>query len=366
MLDAFKSLPGWLKLWIVFPLGFLNGWLLLRLFDYLQPFLNILIAAAILAFLLDLPAIFLQQRGIPKGVAIAAVVSTAMLLLIGLGSFVVPIIIDQLRALISNLPQLLESGQLQLQRFRAFAIAQNLPINITDLLNQQLAQLGTLFQVASNQVLNVVSETISSAVNVLFFIVLTIFIILGGESAWEGIFSWFPAPWNETLRTSIQSTFRRYFGTQVLLASILGVAQTLGLVFWGVPYAVLFGVTMGVATLIPYAGAVVTLLVSLIVALQDFGQGVRVLITAIAIGQINDIFLSPRLMGETIGLNPIWIIASLFLGGKVGGLLGLLVAVPVASVIKSTFDRLRSTSQPTDSPSSVAAVPPSPLPSEPT
>ncbi len=85
MLDAFKSLPGWLKLWIVFPLGFLNGWLLLRLFDYLQPFLNILIAAAILAFLLDLPAIFLQQRGIPKGVAIAAVVSTAMLLLDRLG-----------------------------------------------------------------------------------------------------------------------------------------------------------------------------------------------------------------------------------------------------------------------------------------
>jgi predicted PurR-regulated permease PerM len=66
-----------------------------------------------------------------------------------------------------------------------------------------------------------------------------------------------------------------------------------------------------------------------------------VLITAIVIGQINDIVISPRLMGETIGLNPIWLIAALFLGGKIGGVLGLVIAVPVASVIKSTADRLR-------------------------
>jgi predicted PurR-regulated permease PerM len=51
-------------------------------------------------------------------------------------------------------------------------------------------------------------------------------------------------------------------------------------------------------------------------------------------------------MGETIGLNPIWLIAALFLGGKVGGVLGLLVAVPIASVIKSTADQIRQPKTP--------------------
>jgi predicted PurR-regulated permease PerM len=166
--------------------------------------------------------------------------------------------------------------------------------------------------------------------------------IIGGESAWDGIFSWLPSPWNETLQESIQTTFRRYFGTQALLAGLISVAQTLSLLVLGVPYAVLFGVTIGVTTLIPYASAFTIILVSIIVALQDFGLGVKVLIATIAIGQMNDILISPRLMGETIGLNPIWLIAALFVGGKVGGVLGLLVAVPVASVIKSTADKLRS------------------------
>jgi predicted PurR-regulated permease PerM len=60
------------------------------------------------------------------------------------------------------------------------------------------------------------------------------------------------------------------------------------------------------------------------------------------VGQINDNVIAPRLMGGMIGLNPVWIILSLFIGGKVAGILGLLIAVPIASVLKSTIDIIRS------------------------
>ncbi|GAB4460080.1 MAG: AI-2E family transporter [Elainellaceae cyanobacterium] len=346
MFASFKALPGWLRLWILFPLGFLNLWLLLLLIDYLSPFVGILGSAAIFAFLLDIPVLELQKRGLPRGWAIALVLSVSLLVLTLVAVTLGPLLLQQLSALVASLPQLIDSGKLQLRALREWAIAQNLPIQLSDLLNQTINQLGSVFQIAGSKLLGILTETISSLINVLFFIVLTIFILVGGEAAWDGIFSWLPAPWNETLQDSIQTTFRRYFGTQAILAGILSVAQTVGLLVWGVPYAVLFGVTMGLATLIPYAGAVATVLISIIVALQDFGQGVRVLITAIAIGQVNDILLSPRLMGETIGLNPIWLIAALFLGGKVGGVLGLLVAVPIASVIKSTADQIRQPKTP--------------------
>jgi predicted PurR-regulated permease PerM len=341
MLESIKALPSWLRLWLIFPLAFLNGWLLLQLLGYLSPFVGIFAAAAIFAFLLDLPIQFLEKRGIPRGWAIAIVILTALLILTGGSLTIGPLVLSQLSTLIASLPQLLESSQQQLQNLREYAIAQNLPIDLTNLLNQAINQLAGVFQLASNRLLVIVTETISSVVNVLFFIVLTIFMVVGGEQAWDGIFSWLPHPWNETLQSSIQTTFRRYFGIQVILAGILSIAQTLGLLVLGVPYAVLFGVTIGAATLIPYGGILATLLVGGIVGLQDFGKGIEVLITAIVIGQINDILISPRLMGETIGLNPIWLIAALFLGGKVGGVLGLVIAVPISSVIKSTADRLR-------------------------
>ena len=342
MLETLKVIPGWLKVWIVFPFAFLNCWLLLQLFDYLQPFLNILIAATISAFLLNLPAHYLQSRGIPRGASIALVLLLAALLATGAATTVGPLVLDQFSALVANVPQLLESGDRQLQLVRQFAVDQHLPINVANLLEQGITQLGRVFQLASNQVISVVTATISSLVNILFYVVLVIFILVGGESAWDGIFGWLPSPWNEALQDSIQNTFRRYFGTQVILAGVLSVAQTLGLLLWGVPYAALFGLTIGVSTLIPYAGVVTIGLVSLIVSLQNFSQGIGVLVTAVVIGQVNDILISPRLMGQSIGLNPIWLIAALFLGGKIGGVLGLLVAVPLASVLKNTVDKLRN------------------------
>ncbi len=180
MIESIKALPGWLKLWLIFPLGFLNGWLLLQLVDYLSPFIGIFAAAAIFAFLLDLPTQFLYKRGIPRAWAIAIVMLTALLILTGVSLTIGPLILEQLRALVASLPQILDSSQRQLQNLREYAIAQNLPINLTDLLNQAINQLTGLFQLASNRLLAIVTETINSVVNVLFFIVLTIFMVVGG------------------------------------------------------------------------------------------------------------------------------------------------------------------------------------------
>ena len=76
---------------------------------------------------------------------------------------------------------------------------------------------------------------------------------------------------------------------------------------------------------------------------QNFQLGLRALILTIVVGQINDNILAPKLMGGMTGLNPFWIIIALFIGGKVAGVLGLLIAVPLASVLKTNIDILRET-----------------------
>jgi predicted PurR-regulated permease PerM len=341
MLDSFNKLPRWLQLWLIFPLAFLNGWLLFLLIGYLEPLVNLFVTATLFAFLLNFPINFLQRRGFSKAGSIVIVLLLALLILGTLALILVPLIVQQLSDLVNSLPQWIESGSQQIQVVQKWAIAKKLSIDLTSLLTQAADRLSNLLQSLSIQLLNVLGSAITIIVNILIILVLTVFLVVTGESVWDGIFSWIPTPWDVELRESLRKTFGKYFATQAILAGILSGAQIILFAFLGVPYAVLFAVAIGITTLIPYASGFTIILVSLLVSLQNLSLGLKMLGAAILVGQINDNIIAPRLMGGMTGLNPVWIIISLFIGGKVGGILGLLVAVPLASVIKSTTDQIR-------------------------
>jgi predicted PurR-regulated permease PerM len=337
-----QAIPFWLKFCLIFPLFFLNGWLGLLLLGYLQPLTSLLVTAIILAFLLNFPIQLLQKRGIQRLVSVSIVLTVALLVLGILGLTLVPLIIEQLSGLVASLPSLIDSGTEQLAVIQKWAIAQKLPANFGEVAEREIQQLSGLLQATSSQLLSFILGTINSLINIFLLLVLTIFMVLNGERSWEGIFSWLPLDWRQPLQLSLQQTFQSYFAAQALLAGILSLTQTIIFVVLGVPYAVLFGVSIGLTTLIPYASTVMVVVVSGLVALQDFTLGLKVLASAIMIGLINDNVVSPRLVGSSIGLNPIWLIIALFIGGKVSGVLGLVIAVPIASVIKRMTDVMRS------------------------
>ena len=342
MLDALSHLPRWLKVALVFPLIFLNAWILYLLGSYFEPLVSIVVTASLLAFLLDFPIRGLQDRKIPRVLAITLVLGSALLIFGLLVFILVPLIVEQLGELVNSLPKWLESGTQQLQNLEKWAIAQQLPFDIRDSLAEVTTKLTNLIQSLSSRLLNFILGTIGSLANVLFVLVLTVFLVLSGEEVWDGIFSWLPAPWDNYFRDSIQNTFENYFASQAILAGILSLAQTFVFGILNVPYAVLFGVTIGLTTLIPYASALTITIISALLILKDFWLGLKVLVAAIIVGQINDNVIAPRLVGGMIGLNPVWIILSLLVGGKLAGVLGLLIAIPLASVIKNAADVLRT------------------------
>jgi predicted PurR-regulated permease PerM len=144
--------------------------------------------------------------------------------------------------------------------------------------------------------------------------------------------------------TTITRTFRGYFAGQVVLALILSAGQIAVFTLLKIPYGVLFAVLIGLTTLIPYASAFTIVAVSVLLAVQDPGMGLAILAAAIGVGQIVDQVIQPRLMGSIVGLQPAWLLIALPLGARAGGLfgfgelLGLLLAVPVASCIKTLID----------------------------
>ena len=342
MIELFKQLPRWLRLSLVFPLLFLNGWLLFQLFSYLEPLVSIFVTASLLAFVLDVPIKLLQRRGVNRSGSIAIVFLIALLILSVLGLILIPQIVEQLSSLINSLPQWIESGTEQIQNLEKWDKTQKYAIYIEQSITQLSERLTNVLQTLSTQLLSFVLGTINSILNILFVLVITVFLVLYGEQIWEGILSWIPAPWNLKLRTIIRQTFETYFAGQTILAGILSLAQIFVFVILKVDYALLFGVAIGLTTLIPFASAFTIIGISTLLMFQDFWLGLKVLTLTIIVGQINDNVIAPRLMGGMIGLNPVWIILSLFIGGKVAGILGLLIAVPIASVLKSTIDIIRS------------------------
>ncbi len=342
MIELFKQLPRWLRLSLVFPLLCLNGWLLFQLFSYLEPLVSIFVTASLLAFVLDVPIKLLQRRGVNRSGSIAIVFLIALLILSVLGLILIPQIVEQLSSLINSLPQWIESGTEQIQNLEKWDKTQKYAIYIEQSITQLSERLTNVLQTLSTQLLSFVLGTINSILNILFVLVLTVFLVLYGEQIWEGIFSWIPSPWNLKLRTIIRQTFETYFAGQTILAGILSLAQIFVFVILKVDYALLFGVAIGLTTLIPFASAFTIIGISTLLMFQDFWLGLKVLTLTIIVGQINDNVIAPRLMGGMIGLNPVWIILSLFIGGKVAGILGLLIAVPIASVLKSTIDIIRS------------------------
>jgi len=342
MMETLNKLPRQFSIGLTFPIIFLNGWLLLVLVEQLQPLVSILIVATLIAFLLDYPISFLQQTGLRRGWAVGLVLLLFLVLFSVLGFILAPLILQQANELITRLPEWLRSGQQQLESLQTWAVAQQLPIDLSSSVNQLIERVTAILRSFTRQLISILFSAIGSIANIFLTLVFSVFLVLRGGSLWDGILSWLPDRWNTQVRKSLPQNFERYIAGQVTLATILGVVQTTALFILGTPLALLFGSAIGVGSLIPFGGTTTILVVSLLLALQNFWLGVKVLVVALVLTQICENVIGPRLVGELIGLNPIWILISLFIGLKLGGVVGLIVTVPIASFIKGTVDTIRS------------------------
>jgi predicted PurR-regulated permease PerM len=183
---------------------------------------------------------------------------------------------------------------------------------------------------------------VSSLVDFLLTLVLTFYLLQHGDELWGSVVGWLPeryrSPFSQTLRLS----FQNFFLGQLILATCLGTAMTI-LLFWlRVPFGLLFGLTIGTMALVPFGGSVGIILVTLLVALRDFWLGAKVLALAVLVQQIIENLIAPRVLGSVTGLSPVWVFVSILAGARIGGLLGVVVAVPTAVVLKSALLLLRS------------------------
>lgn len=343
---SLPKLPPWAIAGLAFPLICLNGWLLYRLGALLQPITSIVITASLIAFLLDYPIGLLEKRGVKRGGAIASVLLTAVTLTTVLVIFLGPIVWQQLNEFAERLPRWIDRAKNVLLLLEDQAMFETLPLDLDQLTVEAANQLSSFLQSGTSRVINVTLSTLDSALNLLITTVLAILLVINGESLWRGLLGWLSESWQTHIRNALRPSFQGYFSGQATLALILAAAQSIAFVVLNVPFGLLFGLGIGLASIIPFGGTVAVLGVSTLLAFQSVGLGLKVLIVAAVLGQINDNLIAPRLIGGITGLNPAVVVLSLLIGAKFAGFLGLLLAVPTASFIKKMADIIRNQSSP--------------------
>ncbi|RUS92782.1 hypothetical protein DSM106972_098320 [Dulcicalothrix desertica PCC 7102] len=212
------------------------------------------------------------------------------------------------------------------------------------LLFSEREQLLRQVQVIASRAFDVAFETLGSIANVFLILVFTLVLTLSGDRVWQGLLTWLPLWWREQIQNSLRQTFENFISGQFIIATILTVLQTSAFLLLNVPFGLLFGVVIGIMSLIPLGGATSIAIIGLILTIQDFWVGIKVLLVTVILGQINETLIAPRILGNLVGLNPFWLLISLFLGARFAGPLGLFLAVPIASFIKILADAIRTSS----------------------
>lgn len=139
----------------------------------------------------------------------------------------------------------------------------------------------------------------------------------------------------------IDNLLSRFIRGQLIIAMIVGVLSIITLVVLKVQFAFLIGTIAGVTNIIPYFGPIIGAIPAVIVALLDEPmKAIWVIIAFFIIQQTESAILSPKIVGESVGLHPVFVILVLLIGGELFGVIGLIFAIPIAASIKIILNHL--------------------------
>ncbi|MEB3336156.1 MAG: AI-2E family transporter [Leptolyngbyaceae bacterium] len=318
-----------------FLLLFASGWALLETFRYFEYVIATFTLAAVLAVLLNYPVRYLE-RFLGRGIALSVVIVLSLMTLIVLLVIGGITISAQIQQLVNQIIQVFSSTTNPLEQFQRFLLARNIPLNLEPV----EAQLRELLTSSATFVVSSLPSVLNSYLTFIITLVIAFFMLSDGERIWRFLLRLIPNPQRYRFATAIQHNFQGFFRGQLLISLVLSVATFIVFVLFQIPFALALAITVGVFDLIPGIGATLGItLVTLIVLVQGgWLTALKVLAACIVLQQLQDNFLSPRVMQSTVNLNPVVLFFALLVGGRVAGVLGIFLAVPIAGVVVSLLE----------------------------
>ncbi len=326
---------GWIVAAIVIAL--LAWWLAV----HIPKTIAIFVIAAFIAFGVG-PVVNRLQRRMPKPVAIGIVFLALIVIIALLIVIVVPLTVEQMQTLASNLPGYVATTQDWVTGVES-SIQQHFPqLNLpTNGINIQKIGSGQVTAVVAGLVTGVGAIAINTATG--FFVafsavILSIFFLLNDSQIAEGFASMFPPKRRDTARNlaaEVTSLFGSYISGQVIVSAITGVVIAVVTAIFGFKFSLIIGIISAIAYAIPIIGMLIAQIVAIPLSIpQGWGVVIGVQITMFLMARISDNVLVPKIMGESVGVSPIVAFFAVFAGGELFGIPGLILGIPVAALLK--------------------------------
>ncbi|WP_390910634.1 AI-2E family transporter [Pseudosulfitobacter sp. SM2401] len=333
-----------LKYWGIAGIAFLV--ILWVLGDVLLPF----VLGAAVAYFLDPVADKLEDLGCSRVLATAIITLTAILIFVVAALLVVPTLVSQSAGLISSAPQYAaDFGAFLTDRFPSL-------LDESSTLRQSLNSVGETVQSRGGEFLNTALSSAASLINVvvLFVIVpvVSVYLLLDWDNMIARIDQLLPrdhAPIIRRLAGEIDATLASFIRGMGTVCLILGTFYAVALMGVGLQFGLVVGFIAGLVTFIPYLGSLIGGALALGLAFFQYWNGIEVVENGIVtystdwlrIAIVGGIFvvgqvvegnvLTPKWVGKSVGLHPVWLIFALSVFGSIFGFVGMLVAVPLAA-----------------------------------
>lgn len=323
--------------------------LISKVIGALSPF----ILGGILAYILNIPMNKIENfinkhRKNKKDKSKVRIVSITLSLILLLFIFLfiafllTPELIDNIELLIANIPLLVQKVEewilnlldkypdIQREISVAFKESSNISSTVATLLNHFI-----------NSAIGIASQLISSVITLFTAIVFAIYMLSQKEYLQKGITKIIYAYLKKDqadkvmeVGTLANKTFTKFVSGQCVEAVILGIIFFIVLSLFRFPYALIISTLTTITALIPIFGALIAMVIgAILIAVTDPVRSIAFIVVFLVIQQIEGNLIYPKVVGKSVGLSPIWTLLSITVGGSLFGLIGMLVGLPIASIL---------------------------------
>lgn len=308
--------------------------ILFRIKGALAPFFLAMLLALFLKPVVD----YLEhEKEVPRSGAILLSYLVVGLVVSLFFFFALPALMQELERAVAELPRQLENGEKLLGRILT-KVRWQMPASLQGALDQSLARFEEAALGILHRGLNLLVSICLQLPSLILIPVITFYFLRDWRTLRAGFLAILPYPWRRELMSlsgEVGDVLVGFVRGEALVCLVVGTMAAVGLHLLKIPFALSLGLLIGILDFIPFLGPLAGGFPAVLLGLAHSPlRAVYVALLLLLVNQVEGAFISPRIMGHRVGLHPLLIIFSLLAGGELFGVWGLVVAVPLAAVLK--------------------------------
>lgn len=326
---------------------FLLVWFTYHFRNKLEQIIAPFLIALTVAYLINPIIIRMEKKKISRTLGILSVYLLFSLFIIAIVIFIIPEVANNTKDLMNTLPEIMSRYQGMVDKLMSLIQASNWPDDVKNTITGELQNgikaIQSFLMAGMKKSVITLAESLTGALDLILAMIIAYYFVKDVEFFKKSVLLLTPKRWRNGIVSTgqdINLILSNFIQGQLLTALIVGTMEVIGLMIVKVKYPVVLGLIGGIANVIPYFGPFIGAIPAVAIALIDSpAKAMWTALIFIIVQQIDNAFISPKIIEGRLGLHPVTTILAVLVGGEFFGIMGMLVAVPITAIIKVIMKR---------------------------